>query len=105
MIPVAAFSEPDLSQVFEAFIAGDVGRGDVAMIIENRLWLSELEIQLFASGGGEQKILGKKGFVHGLSQVRVLRFKIRPGGIPVKWSDLSLWHETWYSSLHADTGH
>src|SRR5208282_5188147 len=72
MIPVAALSEPDLRQVSEAFISGDVRRRNVAMIIENGQWLSELEIQLFAGRSGEQKILGKKGFVHGYSQVGVL---------------------------------
>ena len=64
MISVAALSEPDLSQVFEAPIAGDVSRRDVAMIIEDGLCLSELEIQPFAGAVREQKILGKKGVIH-----------------------------------------
>jgi hypothetical protein len=53
MIPVAALSEPDLSQVFEASVVGDVCRRDMAMVIENGLRLSELEIQLFAGAIGE----------------------------------------------------
>jgi hypothetical protein len=53
MIPVAALSEPDLSEVFESPIACDVCRRDMAMVIENGLRLSELEIQLFASAIGE----------------------------------------------------
>ena len=73
MIAVTALRKPDLRQVFKAFIFGDVARGNVAMIIENGLRLSELEIQLFAGGTGEQKILGKKRFVHGYRQVRGYR--------------------------------
>ena len=58
MVPEVAISEPDPSQVFEAPVLGDLRRRDMTMVIEKGLWLSELEVELFACGGREQKILG-----------------------------------------------
>ena len=38
------------------------------MVIEKRQGLSELEVELFACGGREQKILREKGLCHGSTQ-------------------------------------
>jgi hypothetical protein len=84
MIAVPALNEPDLRQIFEAPVSGDVGRRNMAMVIENGKRLSELEVGLFARGGREQKILREKGFVHGVMPSQGCTFDwIRPGRV---WS-------------------
>ena len=75
MVPVMAISEPDLSQVFEAPVMRDVRRGYMTMVIEKRLCLSELEVELFARGGREQKILGEKGLCPWVAKSGVYTFK------------------------------
>lgn len=58
MVPKVSICEPDLSQVFETPVLRYLRRWDMTMVIEQGLCLSELEVELFAGGGGEQKILG-----------------------------------------------
>ena len=65
MVPVTALGQPDPGQVFEASVTGDIARRKMAMVIENRLGLGELELQLFSGTVREQKILGQEGSVHG----------------------------------------
>src|SRR6516162_9353797 len=65
MVPVTALGQPDPGQVFEASVACDIGWWKMAMVIENRLGLGELEIQFFSCTVREQKILGQEGSVHG----------------------------------------
>jgi hypothetical protein len=65
MIPVTALGEPDLGEVFEPSVPRNVSRGYMAMVIENRQRLSNVEVERFASSRQEQKILVKKRVVHG----------------------------------------
>ena len=58
MIAVMAVSEPDLGQIYEAPVLRNIGGGYVTMIVEKGHLLRNLEVQLFAGGGREQKILG-----------------------------------------------
>src|ERR1700730_12522507 len=58
MVPKVAISEPDSSQIFETPVLGNLHRRDMTMVIVQGLWLSELEVELFAGRAGEQEILG-----------------------------------------------
>src|ERR1700727_751417 len=58
MIAVMAISEPDLSQIGKSPVLRNIRGRDVTMIVEKGHFLRNLEVQLFARGGREQKILG-----------------------------------------------
>src|ERR1700759_3664205 len=58
MIAIMAVCEPDLSQIYKSPVLRNVCGRYVAMIVEKRHFLGNLEVELFARGGREQKILG-----------------------------------------------
>src|SRR5260370_27705111 len=64
MIPVAALSEPYLSQVFEAPIPGDIGGGGIGIGIKKRMWFGGHEKKPFFCWGGEQKNIREKRIFH-----------------------------------------
>src|ERR1700722_12097822 len=58
VVPVMAVSQPDLSQVFEPPVLGDIRRRDMTVVIEKGHCLSDLEVEFLARPGREQKIFG-----------------------------------------------
>jgi hypothetical protein len=53
---VIAF-QPDLEQIGELPVAGNVSRRKVAVIVQNRLVLSVFVIQAARSGAGQQEVV------------------------------------------------
>jgi hypothetical protein len=89
VISVAAFYQPDLRQVFEALVLSDIRWRYMAMVVKNGQVAGELEIELFASWGRKQKVLGEKAILHRDNGIRAETL-IKPGKGLANWSDHSL---------------
>ena len=64
MISVVTLGQPDLRQIFVAFVLGDICWRDMTVIVKNGQGSGKLEIELLTRGCRKQEVIGEEAFLH-----------------------------------------